>query len=290
MMMRSLFFSLGLASLATVATTTVAAGSGWAELNPEVAARVASGAPVVIHVTVPLCHHEQIDCGSRAAGDPGRPETNLYWGAIFGAKRMFARSRSGWSALTSTREVPGVLERAVYRRYVDGASWGRDDEEVEVLVVLDAIHGDAIDDAVAGFFRRATRGGTIVIDDGARRRTLALSAAGYAGHNRLMDGLALPEVKRAHPKAVASFVLACFSDSYFSDALRRAGSSPVVMTRSLMAPEGYVVDAVAKGLGRNEGAATVRARAVHAYARWQRIAVRVAERVFARVRSRRRGD
>jgi len=262
-------------------TDLAAAPTAWSAGHPDVAARVADGQPLVVHVTIPLCSNAQIDCGSRAAGAPGNPRTNLYWGAIFGAKTIFERKASGWEAVAQASAVEGVLERAVFRRWVDGDKWGRN-ESVEQLVVLDAIHGDHIDAAVLGFFAEATEGAEVQIDDGERERRLRVSAAGYAGHNRLMDDLTLPEKDDHDGRAVAAFVMACRSAPYFSEALREAGSTPLVMTRTLMAPEGYVVEAAARGLGDNLPPPGLRSRVVWAYARWQRIEPRLADRVFAR--------
>ena len=55
-------------------------------------------------------------------------------------------------------------------------------------------------------------------------------------------------------------------------------------TSTLMAPEGYLVDAIARGIGENAGPAELRRRAVAAYARWQNLTPRQAGSVFARRR------
>jgi hypothetical protein len=52
-------------------------------------------------------------------------------------------------------------------------------------------------------------------------------------------------------EANASFVLACYSENYFAASLRHAGSTPLVTTRALMAPEGYLIHAIVEGLGQN---------------------------------------
>jgi hypothetical protein len=54
------------------------------------------------------------------------------------------------------------------------------------------------------------------------------------------------------------------------------------MTRSLMAPEGYVVDAITRALGENLPRGEVRARAVEAYAQWQRLSPRAASSIFTK--------
>ena len=66
----------------------------------------------------------------------------------------------------------------------------------------------------------------------------------------------------------------------FTSSLKQAGSTPLVTTRALMAPEGYLIHAVAVGLGQNLGVAELRQRTVQSYARWQRISERDARRVF----------
>ncbi len=104
---------------------------------------------------------------------------------------------------------------------------------------------------------------------------------GYAGHNRMMDGLKLPAPPPPKERApVPSFVLACKSDSYFSKPLRAAGSTPVVTTRSYMAPEGYAIEAAVRAMAENRPHRQVRKQVVLAYARWQRITPRAASRVF----------
>jgi hypothetical protein len=155
---------------------------------------------------------------------------------------------------------------------------------VEELVVLQAVHGDAIDRAVDHWWRIATHGGLVRFQDGAQARTVQISSAGYAGHNRLMNGTQLPGAGGGARAPVPTFVLACKSEPYFAEALEKAGSLPLVTTSALMAPEGYLVDALAKGLGENLGPGELRQRAVAAYAKWQRLTLAQAGAVFARRR------
>jgi hypothetical protein len=49
-----------------------------------------------------------------------------------------------------------------------------------------------------------------------------------------------------------------------------------------MAPEGYLVDAIARGLGERASPRELRARAVAAYAKWQKLSPTAAGSVFAR--------
>jgi hypothetical protein len=152
---------------------------------------------------------------------------------------------------------------------------------VEELVVLQAVHGEAIDQAVDHWWSLATQGGSVTFQDEGRTRTARIDALGYAGHNRLMDGKTLAPA-RGPLAPVPSFVLACKSEPYFAPAMERAGARPLVTTSTLRAPEGYLIDAIARGIGERLDPPALRRRAVAAYAKWQRLSARAAGSVFAK--------
>jgi hypothetical protein len=266
------------ATLAALVAAVTAPSPCFAD--PPAPVAVKDAAPLVVYVVVPLCSNAQINCGSSIAGKPADLAHNVYWGAVFGARRFLERKESGWEKVEVTRGDDVFLERAIFRRRVPGAPWGQG-EPREELVVLQAVHGDAIDRAVDHFWRTATEGGAVTFEDAGRSRTVNIDVAGYAGHNRLMDGKRLPPAPSSGAP-VPAFVLACNSEPYFAESLERAGSAPLVTTRTLMAPEGYLVDALAVGLGERLGSADLRRRAVAAYAKWQRLTPREAGSVFAK--------
>lgn len=239
---------------------------------------------LVVHVIVPLCDNDQIDCGSTRAGDPDDLEHNLYWGAMFGQKRHLGRKASTFRAVGSRPLEGDRLERATFSKKVPGRPFGRDDD-VELLVVLDAYRGDGIDRAVDDFYREAERGGRVDNPAGDPvEPTLRVDVVGYAGHNRMMDGKkppALAAPSERHP--IPSFVLACRSEEWFAEPLAERGSTPLVLTRDLMAPEGYVVEAVALSIGDGVPRPEIRRRTVAAYAKWQRIEEKTAGGIFAKL-------
>lgn len=251
----------------------------WSASSPEVAARVRSTKTFVVQVLVPLCSNRQINCGGSWAGHPGGLRTNIYWGAIFGARTFLERPEMQWERVDVSKPASPLLEQAVFRRFVPGAAW-QTEGDVEVLVVLQAVHGALIHHAVNTFWEVALAGGEVSFRDGARERREPVSVAAYAGHNRLMDGLRLPP-KPASLHPVPSFVLACMSDKWFGSPLRDAGSPTLVTSRGYMAPEGYVIDAVVKAMAENRTADDVRSAAVEATRKWQRIPRAHADAVFA---------
>ena len=266
------------------AVVSPAPSTAWSELVPQVAADLAAGRPLVTVVFVPLCSNNQIRCGGQGAGDPASLDKNLYWGRAFGVRRFFDETARGWTRVAKSNAAGPVLEELVYRREVSGGRFGLGERRVEQLVILRAVHGEAIETAVDSFFELAVRGGHASFGEGEARRSVRVHVAGYAGHNRLMDGYRLePVVRNASVEAaIPSFVIACKSEPYFSAALRDGGSTPLVMTRDFVAPEGYAIEALLSALGENAAPAGVRARVVRAYARFQRIPERTASTIFSR--------
>lgn len=220
-----------------------------------------AAAPVDVLVVVPLCDGARLACGNGALGDPRSLDGNLYWGARFGAER-FLKDRAGITVTESKAGVAPVLrELHLVRRAEKG--------EREVRATLVAFDGERIDDALA-YFLDAVR---------LRRADLVV----WAGHDRLMD-VAAPELGRAsRPASVA--VLACESERYFGPALDAMGARAVALTRTFMAPEGYLLDALVVSVARNgpDERELLRQALVGAYARWQKISAKSAATVFSRL-------
>jgi hypothetical protein len=267
----------------TAAATTQAEDprdAPWAPVSSPTYARVKTTGSLVVHVHVPLCDNDQIDCGSQRAGDPDDLEHNLYWGAVFGQKRFFSRKASSFEKVSVEAGTGPLLERAVFRKTIGGKRWGRE-ADVTLWVVFDGYRGDAIDGVVDGLYREAEHGGEVTVKLGDASVVLPVDVVGYAGHNRMMDGKKPPAREEEREGAsIPSFVLACYSTEYFEKPLARRGSTLLLGTRALMAPEGYVVDAVVQGLGERASPKDLRRRAISAYAKFQRIEEKVAGRIF----------
>ena len=86
-------------ALGSAAPAEAAAPSGWIGDRAE---KLLGDDTLTVHVLVPLCDNDQIDCGSTRAGDPDDLGHNLYWGAVFGHKRFFSRKASSFLPAKST--------------------------------------------------------------------------------------------------------------------------------------------------------------------------------------------
>jgi len=254
----------------------------WSESAVQTLGDLRAGRPLVTYVVVPLCSNSQINCGSAIAGRAGDLAHNLYWGAIFGARRFLDRKASPWSRVEVAPGADPILEQATFRRSINGARWGMPNAAIEQIVVLQAVHGDRINEGVEHFWKIATEGGIARFQDAGQTRQERIHVVGYAGHNRLMDGVRLPPVPDpAHRAPISAFVLACNSEPYFGPSLRSAGVQVLLTTRALMAPEGYLVDAVARTVGDNLGMRSIRTAAIDASVHWQGIERKDASWVFA---------
>ncbi|MCY1023365.1 hypothetical protein [Pyxidicoccus sp. MSG2] len=221
---------------------------------------------VDVEVFVPLCDNAQIACGRAAAGDPRALETNLYWGAAYGAERFLGRA-PGFKVRSRSEGAAGgpVLRELVVER--DAAPGER-----AVRLRLHAYAGDRIDDALEDFLRAAAGGS-------------AADLVVWAGHDRLMDREPpkLAAMAGATPRPVV--VLACVSERYFGPVLKSLGARPIALTRTFMAPEAYLLEALATAVARHGPTepVAIRVALVESYARYQRISLKAAGSVFSKV-------
>lgn len=179
------------------------------------------------------------------------------------------RKGSGFSLVQrrdmATGKTPGLLRETVIARTHPA-------DTRSVTVTLKAYHGAAIDQALAAFLRAAA---------GESSADLVI----WMGHDRLMDVASAPVVRASGTRKVPAIVLACESEQYFGPVLRELDVPMVAMTRTFMAPEAYLLEAVLEAV-RGHGVlarAAVREALVSAYAKYQKLSLRAAGSVFAKL-------
>jgi hypothetical protein len=210
-------------------------------------------------VVVPLCDGAALACGNGALGDPKSLDGNLYWGAMYGAERFLAKAK-GFRVVTRT-DAPDAKGRPALLRETVIA-------HANVTLTLQAWDGTRIDDALTAFLD-ATRAG---------KHDLVV----WAGHDRLMD-VAAPTMTRVE-KAAPVAVLACESAKYFGPVLDDIGAKPLALTRTFMAPEAYLLEALARTIAQHGlDRARTREALIGAYAKYQRISPKAAGTVFTKL-------
>ena len=162
-----------------------------------------SGAPApanqfpVIHVFVALCDNvnQGIVPVSASLGNGDNPATNLYWGAAFGVKTFFSKSRDWELVAESQNPSPAILARAVFKK-----------KDRDVFIVADAYRGKEISQAIWDFLEAASgkAGEELAVTRGARKITFnsggSSDLVAYVGHDGLMDFTleSTPEKRDSH--------------------------------------------------------------------------------------------
>ncbi len=238
---------------------------------------VEAGRPLVAHVTVALAdsEHQNIGPVSGDLGDGMRPGVNLYWGALYGVEKFLPKK--GWRIVKRTT-IPDrrVLRRVVFERRVRRA--GR---SVRVVVVADAWAGPNIRDATIRYFEHAAGRDLefVTIGDEHIAAGGAAHVVAYVGHNGLMD-FDIPTVAPREGGVSAAIALACISKDDFAPVLDRVGAEPILLTRSLMAPEAYTLDAALLAWFSGGDARAVYVAGSDAYCAYQKCSTRTARKMF----------
>ena len=243
------------------------------------------GKPLIAHVVVALADNksQSIVPISPALGNGDSPRTNLYWGALYGVKTFFSRSKN-WTRIKADKpNNPSILERVVFT-----AKLMRNGSEVIVYVVADAWQGDKIKTATERFIELSAGKypePVSLLQDG---KNLEINAGGdahlvsYIGHNGLMD-FSIPSLvnpaEQYTPKS--AIVLACYSQNYFADKLNQSGSHSLLTTNGLMAPEAYTLEAALVSWFSGYSTSETHLAAAKAYSRYQKAKISWAKGLFS---------
>ena len=226
-----------------------------------------------IHIIVPLCDNKNqgIVTVSSDLGNGKSPKKNLYWGALYGVKTYFKKSKN-WTLLkTYTPTSKVIAERCVFKHISKNE-----------FIVADAYWGNKIYDANVDLinFAYGLKKNHITIDN----QQIGIQGSSklliYAGHNGLMDFNLKLKTSQQSKSSIPVVVLACKSNQYYTPIFNKLGIKSVLMTKSFMAPEAYTIEAVCNHWinGHKNGFQLIAAKA---YASYQRCSVKAALTVFS---------
>ena len=245
--------------------------------GPTDAVAVKNSVPV-IHVFVALCDNvnQGIVPVSASLGNGDNPATNLYWGAAFGVKTFFSRSKE-WELVAETKNPSAaILDRLIFKQ-----------RGADVFMIADAYRGKEISQAIWDFLEAASgkAGEQLSVTQGNRKITFNSSGSAdlvaYVGHDGLMDFTLQSTPEARDQRKRKAIILACVSRKYFAQPLERTGAEPLVWTTGLMAPEAYILSAAIAGWLKRETDEQVRARAAKAYNTYQNCGLKAANNLFA---------
>ena len=228
----------------------------------------------VIHVFVALADNvnQGIVPVSASLGNGDNTKTNLYWGAAFGIRTFFSKSKD-WQLISVTPNPSAtILERCIFKHRHSSS-----------LLVADAYRGKEIAQTTWDFLEAAAgkpgeklKAGDVEFHTGGSADLVA-----YIGHNGLMDFKLQSQPKRRDDRERRAIILACASKSFFTSALQQSGATPLLWTTNLMAPEAYVLSAAIDGWMKKETDEQSRLRAADAYNKYQNCGVKAARNLFA---------
>ena len=256
------------------------------------AAELASDHPLVITQYVALCdnEHQNIAPVSKRLGDGDNPDTNLYWGAAFGYRTFFKKQRAWKHDITIYGETK-ISETLVFSRTIqpDGA-WIKSglEKPFKVYLVIIGYRGRYIQETVEEYFNALYGEADYplqlpdgkIVHGGGKSHVVS-----YAGHDYIMDlddmGESLiNKYRTGQTRAKATMSLCCYSRFHFAPGICSPNNSILLLTESLMAPEAYTAGALYDGLLKGLDQKAIFRKGIEAYAKYQRISVGTAKRMF----------
>lgn len=227
----------------------------------------------VINVFVPLCDniHQRIFPVKPSLGRGDDPDGNLYWGELYGVRNYFSR-QNDWALLEKQKNPSEIVkERLVFQHNATG-----------VYLVAEAYLGSAIKQCTLDFLDAVAGKNYLEVKCGGKALR-AGSGAGlliFAGHNGLMDFTLPREPTAADKEKRAVAVFACQSRKYFENTLKEAGAGPLLLTTGNMAPEAYIIHALAGSWASGKRMAETQEQVAQAYDRYQKCGLKGARALF----------
>jgi hypothetical protein len=189
---------------------------------------------------------------------------NLYWGAMYGVKTYFHKSRNWRLIKTIKNPNSKILERIILKH-----------KKEKIIFIADAFRGVDIKSSIIEFLL-VTAGKKIENFD-TNFELNKPNLVVYIGHNGLMDFDLNKDIKLLDNGNRDTIILACKSKAYFKDVLSKLNVKSMLLTNGFMAPEAYtlhdVIESWSKGQKLKEAAA-------QAYNKYQKCGIKGARGLF----------
>ena len=226
-----------------------------------------------IHIFVALCDniHQGIVPVPKKLGNGKDTKNNLYWGALYGVKTHFKRSREWIFLKTISTDDPTILERILFKH-----------KNKNVYLLADAYNGAQIQTCISDFLKAANEQFSVRIDNTSKILYFGGNSdlLAYVGHDGLMEFDVEVSYKKSVKQTRDVMMLACYSQEYFAPEIKQSKANPLLWTTHLMAPEAYTLKAAIEGWVLNESGKQIEERAAQAYNKYQKCGIRSARNLF----------
>ncbi len=230
-------------------------------------------APKTVHVFVALCDNvnQGIVPVPKTLGNGQNPRTNLYWGALYGVKTHFKKSKD-WTFIKSIpSENLQILERVLFKHTT-----------TNTYLLADAYDGKYIKQTTIDFLKASSGdfSASIKIDDKSLDFGGKADLVSYIGHDGLMEFQLDITITKDTSSTKDAIILACYSKEYFTPYFEKTGATPLVWTTGLMAPEAYTLKWALDGWIQEKSDAEIRELAAQAYHHYQKCGMRGARNLL----------
>lgn len=226
-----------------------------------------------IHVLVPLCDnkYQGIVPVPEKIGNGQDPDQNLYWGAAYGIRSYFKKSKD-WKLLKAEKKDSIRMERLIFQHT----------SKKNYYLVADAYDGQYIKNCTKDFFYSSSGQMKDVLSINNTKIGLYGNSklVSYIGHDGLMDFQLSESFKNIDGQTRDCIILACYSKKFFSPLLQETKANPLVWSSHLMAPEAYILHDALTGYLNNESGEEIRNKAALAYSKYQKCSVKAARNLL----------
>ncbi len=271
-----LLLFIGVSNIIKAQVPNVELLASRANIEKRISDKVLKGDTLIVHVFVPLCDNENqgIVPVSKLIGNGLDARNNLYWGALYGVKTIL-RKNPNWTLLETVKNpTKNILERVIfYRKYTTGQ---------KVLVVADAWRGDKMKDCVEEYLQviAGLKQERILLDGRGVEISGSSDLIVLNGHNGLMDYPEIKKVRNFGHRRNETAIIGCISYEYFKDYLKQAKAYPLLTTKGLMAPEGYVLSGLLDAWATQQDASIIKSTVAISYNKYQKCGMKGANWLF----------
>lgn len=263
--------------------------NGLPDFDQSIADEIRKNGVITVTVHVGLYHQAGDSPRDFSKGDD--PESNFYWGALFGIDTHFANA-AGWRRAYRDRgDGRRILARSVFHKRVEPSEHWIErgvEKPFDVFVLANAWDHREVVSAMEQPIRAALCHETTTIE--CEGRSLGFDSksviVGYVGSNHMLEEYwdPLAQLGDCQPTRRVGVFYACpRSAVVLHMPLIDAGLYPVLFTRNTITPEAYVVDGIMEALMVGDLDAGFIDSAATQYARYQKgVGVESARNLFVR--------
>lgn len=226
-----------------------------------------------IHVYVALCDNENqgIVPVSKTLGNGQNPNTNLYWGALYGVKTHLKKSKDWIFIKTLKSKNPQILDRALFKHATTAT-----------YLLAEAYDGKYIKNTTIDFLESLAGNTRKTVLHKGQELVFGGKAdlVSYIGHDGLMEFRVKGNFTNTSEHKRDAIILACISKRYFAPYVTQTKANPLVWSTGLMSPEAYTLAWALEGWIKDESNEEIRLRAAKAYDHYQKCGLKGAKRLL----------